>query len=203
MKSLYICLLLLPGFIPGSDNESWTLKKMKDGILVYNRHSNLSKFNDIRVEVDLPGTIDQLSAILLDVEKYPGWVYATKSSTMMKRVNDYEVIYYSEIGTPWPAANRDYYADMKVSIQRAAHTLYCESIGMKDYHPEKKDLVRVPMSKSQWSVTTLPGTRIHLQYILQLNPGGSIPAWILNDFACKAPLETFSNLRRKMEELNK
>ena len=86
MKSLYICLLLLPGFIPGSDNESWTLKKMKDGILVYNRHSNLSKFNDIRVEVDLPGTIDQLSAILLDVEKYPGWVYATKSSTMMKKI---------------------------------------------------------------------------------------------------------------------
>jgi len=138
MKSLYICLLLLPGFIPGSDNEAWTLKKMKDGIVIYNRHSNLSKFNDIRVEVDLPGTIDQLSAILLDVEKYPGWVYATKSSTMMKRVNDYEVIYYSEIGTPWPAANRDYYADMKVSIQRAAHTLYCESIGMKDYQPEKK-----------------------------------------------------------------
>lgn len=203
MKTLCVCLLLLPGFLPGSDKNAWTLKKEKDGMTIYNRHSETSKFNDIRVDMDLPGNVEQLAAILLDVDKYIDWVYATKSSTTMRKVSENEVIYYSEIGTPWPAANRDFYADMKVSFDAAARSFNVVSMGMKDYQPEKKDLVRIPSSRSVWTVTTETGNRIHLQYILQADPGGSIPAWILNTFATKAPMETFSNLKRKMEELNK
>jgi hypothetical protein len=203
MKTLCVCLFLLPGFLPGSDKNAWTLKKERDGMIIYNRHSEISKFNDIRVDIDVPGTVEQLAAILLDVDKYTDWVYATKSSTTMRKVSDNEVIYYSEIGTPWPATNRDFYADMKVNYNLAARSLNIVSMGMKDYQPEKKDLVRIPWSRGSWTVTTETGNRIHIQYILQADPGGSIPAWILNTFATKAPMETFSNLKRKMEELNK
>ena len=203
MKALYICLLFLPTFIPGSDKNEWTLKKEKDGMNIYSRHSDFSKFNDIRVDMDLPGTVEQLASILLDVSKYSKWIYATKSSTVMKKVNESEVIYYSEIGTPWPAANRDFYADLKIILNPVTHSMNVVSVGMKDYQPEKKDLVRIPMSKSFWSITSGLDKTIHLQYILQVDPGGSVPAWILNTFATRGPLETFSNLKKKMEDLNK
>jgi START domain len=188
--------------MPGNAYTGWTVKKEKDGIVVYSRHSELSKFNDIRVSMDLPGTVEQLSVVLLDVDKYTSWVYATKSSEMVKKITDNEVIYYAEVETPWPAANRDYYADVKATLHPENHTLIVESAGIKDYKPEKKDLVRVPMSKGHWIVTTTSGNHIHLDYILQLDPGGSTPAWVLNSFAAKAPLETFANLKKKMEELN-
>src|ERR1700722_18772611 len=110
MKTLCICLMFLPVLMPGSEKNVWTLKKEKDGMTIYNRHSDVSKFNDIRVDMDLPGTVEQLAAILLDVDRYTDWVYATKSSTTMKKVSENEVIYYSEIGTPWPTTNRDFYA---------------------------------------------------------------------------------------------
>jgi hypothetical protein len=202
MKSLITCLLLLPNLLPGNDYAGWTVKKEKDGIVVYSRHSELSKFNDIRVAMDLPGTVEQLSTVLMDVEKYPAWVYATKSCAMVKKINDNEVIYYAEVETPWPAANRDYYADVKATLHPESNSLTVESAGMKNYQPEKKDLVRVPMSKGHWLVTTTAANHIHLEYILQLDPGGSTPAWLLNTFAAKAPLETFANLKKKMEELN-
>ncbi len=202
MKSLITCLLLLPNLMPGNDYTGWTVKKEKDGIIVYSRHSELSKFNDIRVSMDLPGTVEQLSVVLMDVEKYPAWVYATKSSEMVKKINDNEVIYYAEVETPWPAANRDFYADVKATLHTENHSLIVESAGIRDYKPEKKDLVRVPMSKGHWIVTTTCANHIHLEYILQLDPGGSTPAWLLNSFAAKAPLETFANLKKKMEELN-
>jgi hypothetical protein len=203
MKALYFCLLYLPSFLPTSDKNDWTLRREKDGIDIYSRPSGCSKFNDIRVDMDLPGTIEQLAAILRDVNDYTDWVYATRTSTMVKKVSENEVIYYAEVGTPWPAANRDYYADLKIAINSANHSMNVSSVGMKDYQPEKKDFVRVPMSKGSWNVTTQSPNRIHLQYILQIDPGGSIPAWILNSFVAKAPLETFSNLKRKMEELNR
>jgi hypothetical protein len=183
--------------------NDWILKKEKDGINIYSRHSDISKFNDLRIEIDLPGNLSQLSSILLDVEKYPQWAYATKSSVLIKKISENEEIYYSEIEAPWPASNRDFYADMKVAIDDDSHSLTVTSVGMKDYQPEKKNLVRVPMSKAVWNISTKSDKTIHLQYILQVDPGGSIPGWILNIFGTKGPLETFENLKTKMELLNK
>src|SRR5580658_35239 len=99
MKALYFCLLYLPSFLPASGKNDWTLKREKDGIDIYSRPSDCSKFNDIRVDMDLPGTIEQLAAILRDVNDYTDWVYATRTSSMVKKVNENEVIYYAEVGT--------------------------------------------------------------------------------------------------------
>jgi hypothetical protein len=203
MKTPCLYLFFLLCVISWSDKNEWTLKKEKDGITIYSRHSEFSKFNDLRIEMDLPGTVAQLSVILMDVNRYSEWVYATKSSVLMKKISENEVIYHSEIGAPWPASNRDFYADVKALLNPVAQTLNVVSVGMKDYQPEQKDLVRVPMSKGLWNVTTESDKLIHLQYILQLDPGGSVPAWVLNAFATRAPIETFSNLKRKMEELNR
>ncbi|HXB32209.1 MAG TPA: START domain-containing protein [Puia sp.] len=203
MKALCVCLLYLPTFLPASNMKDWTLRREKDGIDIYSRPSDCSKINDIRVDMDLTGTVEQLAAIIRDVSGYTDWVYATRTARMIRKVNENEVIYYAEVGTPWPAANRDYYADVKITFNQADHSMNVVSVGMKDYQPEKKDLVRVPMSRGSWTVTTQSSRKIHLQYILQIDPGGSIPAWILNSFVAKAPLETFSNLKRKMEDLNR
>jgi hypothetical protein len=203
MKAFFICLLYLPTFLPASEKNDWTLRREKDGIDIYSRPSDCSKVNDIRVVMDLPGTIEQLAAILRDINGYTGWIYSTRSATMVKKVSENEIIYYAEVGTPWPAANRDYYADLKFTFNPANHSMNVVSYGMKDYQPEKKDLVRVPMSRGSWTVTTQSAGKIHVQYTLQIDPGGSIPAWIVNSFVAKAPLETFSNLKKKMEEINR
>jgi hypothetical protein len=202
MKALFICLVSVSSFLPASDRNQWTLRREKDGIDVYSRPSDYSKFNDIRVDMDLPGTIEQLATILRDVNGYTDWVYATRTATMIRKVNDNEFIYYAEVGTPWPAANRDYYADMKIAFNATNHSMNVVSVGMKDYQPEKKDLVRIPMSRGFWTVTTQSDSKIHLQYILQVDPGGAVPAWILNSFATKAPIETFTALKKKMQDLN-
>lgn len=186
-----------------SAQDNWVLKKDKDGIKISSRTSAYSKFNDIKVEMDLTGTVGQLAAILLDVEKYPEWAYATKSCTVIKKISNSEVIYYSEFDVPWPVSNRDLYADFKITIDSVSKSLKVSSVSVKDYEPEKRNLVRIPMSKGIWNVTTVSDKLIHLEYILIVNPGGSVPAWILNMFAAKGPMETFENLKQKMLLLNK
>ncbi|HET6255074.1 MAG TPA: START domain-containing protein [Puia sp.] len=202
MKALYLCLLYLPTFLPASDKNEWTLKREKDGIDIYSRPSDLSRCNDIRVDMDLTGTVEQLAAIIRDVDNYPNWVYATRTSNLIRKVSDNEVIYYAEVGTPWPAADRDYYADVKITFNPANHSMNIVSASLKNYQPEKKDLVRIPMSRGSWTVTTQSARKIHLQYILQIDPGGGVPGWLFNSFSTKAPIETFSSLKKKMEDLN-
>lgn len=186
-----------------SGSSDWVLKIQKNGINIYSRPSDISKFNDLKIEMDLPGTVSQLSSILMDFEKYPEWAYGTKSAVLVKKINDNEAIYYSEVGAPWPASNRDFYANVKVHLNADSGRLNVVSTGMKNYLPEKKNLVRIPMSHGTWNISTNPNKTMHLQYILQLDPGGSTPGWILNMFATKGPMETFGNLKRKLEVLSR
>jgi hypothetical protein len=202
LKSLQLALVLFFSRETLSAQNHWLLKKDKDGIKISTRLSSHSKFNDIKVEMDLPGNIYQLESILADVPKYTGWCYSTKQAVVVKKLNKNSLIYYSEINTPWPATNRDLYSFVEISVDSGLHTLKVVSLGKKDYRPVNKNLVRIPYSSAVWDVTTIPNKAIHLTYILEIDPGGSVPAWIMNLFATKAPFETFENLKHQMMLLN-
>ncbi|HEY4967620.1 MAG TPA: START domain-containing protein [Puia sp.] len=182
--------------------NNWTLQKEKDGIKISNRPSPTSSFNDVRVEVDLPGNIDQLAAILLDVNKYTEWAYATRKSELIKQLGPDKLIYYSEIEVPWPATDRYFYAQFELKKDPDGRSVRVVSTNVSYDGPVPKDLLKVPYSKGSWNVTQSSKQSIHVDYILELNPGGSLPAWVLNLFSSKGPLETFENIKRKMELLN-
>jgi hypothetical protein len=202
LKISCLCFILvhLAGSLPAQNN--WIIKRDKEGIKISTRHSDRSPFNDIKVEMDLPGNIYQLAAILLDVDQYTQWSYSIKKSSLIKKEGANRLIYYSEINAPWPATNRDLYANMQVTTDSAYQSLKVISVGEKNYQPANKNLVRIPYSKGVWEITTLTHKRIHLNYVLEVDPGGSVPAWIMNLFSTKAPMETFENLKNKMALLN-
>jgi hypothetical protein len=202
MKILFVLFVFVPFLSSTHELGKWEQVKDKDGIKMFTRHSETSKFNDIRIETELVGNLSQIASILIDVEKYPDWAYATKSCALIKKISDNEVIYYSEFSTPWPVSNRDLYAHCKITLDSVSHSLKVISVGMKDYQVENKNLVRIPFSNGSWDITATSDKTMHLEYVLELNPGGSVPAWVMNMFASKGPMETFLNLKLKMQQLN-
>ena len=199
-----LCWLILAIAVEGSvwAQNSWIVQKEKDGIKISNRRSATSAFNDVRVELDLPGNLDQLAAILLDVKKYREWAYATKEAFVVKQMGPNKLIYYSEIEVPWPATNRYFYAGFEIKKDPAGHSMQVVSTSIPFEAPVPKDLVKVTYSKGEWNVTTISKKSIHVNYTLELDPGGTLPAWVLNLFSTKGPLETFQNIRKKMIALN-
>jgi hypothetical protein len=182
--------------------NGWALDKEKDGIKISSRHAEASQFNDIRVELDLSGTVEQLAGILLDVNHYKDWSYATKKSILIKHLGPGKLIYYTEIEVPWPATNRCFYANFDMKENTAAHSVQVISENLPDYGSVSSDLMKVPFTKGVWNITTISKEKIHVDYVLELNPGGSLPAWVLNLFSTKGPLETFENIKKKMAALN-
>jgi hypothetical protein len=202
MKGIHLLFCVFVFVNSLSAQNGWAVQKEKDGIKISNRHSPTSSFNDVRVEVDLPGNIDQLSVILLDVNKYTEWAYATRKSVLIKQLAPAKLIYYSEIEVPWPATDRYFFADFELIRDPAGQNMKVVSSSIPYDAPAPKDLVKVPYSRGSWNVTQLSKKTIHVDYILELDPGGSLPAWVVNLFASKGPLETFENIRTKMKMLN-
>jgi hypothetical protein len=67
-------MLLFEVSLFGQNN--WILQKVKDGIKISTRHAVSSQFDDVHVEVDLPGNIEQMKSILIDISHYKDWSYA-------------------------------------------------------------------------------------------------------------------------------
>jgi len=58
----------------------------------------------------------------------------------------------------------------------------------------------VPHYKANWRVTMPTASTIQINYLLEIDPGGSIPAWIANSFADKGPYGTFSNIAEQLKK---
>ena len=65
-----------------------------------------------------------------------------------------------------------------------------------DYIPTKEDIVRLPFAKSELTVTPITSTQVKVRYVLDVDPGGEVPAWLVNIFAANTPWNTYVNFRK-------
>jgi len=189
------CLIFFVSAIskaPGQYN--WKLSKEKDGIKVYLAENPKSKFKNIKVECTLQGTFDKLIAILTDIEHLKDWVYNTKISYLVKKISPYDLYYYTETHIPWPMSNRDVVVHLKIMKDSLQRFIRITSISENRFIPEKEDKVRIVYSHVNWYVTMPTVKTISVIYTFEADPGGSLPAWVVNSFADKGPYESFKKL---------
>ena len=191
-----VCLFLLSTFITVTaySQYSWRLSKDKDGIKVYESEIKNSNFKSIKVECVLPGTYDKLMAILSDVSRHKDWVFHSKTSNILKRNSPYDFYYYTETSMPWPMSNRDAVVHLTMNRDSLNRFLKVTATGVPNFIAEKNGKVRVPRSSVNWYVTMQSATSINIVYTFEADPGGSMPAWLVNMFADKGPYESFKKL---------
>ena len=196
-----LTILLLVLKITGSYAQTdWKLKKEKDGIKVYISPVSDSKFKAIKVECEINASASQLVKALLDIKNCTEWVDHTKSCALIKQVSPSELYYYSEVNIPWPAQNRDFVAHLTVHQDPQTKVITIDGPAVPGFVPVKQGIVRIHSSKGLWIITPLNKSKVKVDYTLQVDPGGNIPAWLVNMLAGESPLKSFQNLRT---ELNK
>jgi hypothetical protein len=173
--------------------DRWELKKSANGISVYQKDSE-SKFKTVKVHAVLNGNKAKLVKILQAVERNPDWVYATKRSYLIEKITDSNLIYYAETALPWPMKNRDQPIHMIIYPESADSILTITTIGEPDRLPENRGQVRIRTFSATWKVKSRNPDQIEIDYILNVDPSGSVPAWLVNMFVSKGPYETFSKL---------
>ena len=176
------------------------LKKDKDSIKVYTCASEHLKFKSIKATFTVNARLSQLVAFVLDVNNYCDWQYNTIHASLLKKINEQEVIYYTEIAGPWPVSNRDMIVDLKFSQDAKTKVVTIVMKSVPQWAPEKKHIVRVPMSLATWTVVPLSSSLLKVEYFIQIDPGGSVPAWMINMVAAQAPYESFKNLKDKIHQ---
>jgi len=188
----FLCLI-----VHACEATEWKLKKETRTMKIFTTNEDNSSYKSVKVECTVNAKFAQVIAALFDLDRQHEWVYNNKSSKLLKHVSDNELIYYSEVNVPWPCTNRDFIAHLKVT-QPAPDVVNIESHSEPNYLPEKDGLVRVKSSSSHWVLTAIGNNQLKIEYTIQFDPSGSVPAWLTNAFVTKGPYETFDKLQDRI-----
>lgn len=201
----FLVMIFLPTFAASNalaQEQPCKLRKDKDDIKVYACHTDTSRLKSIRAEMILSDiTASELKAYLMDVDNYVTWQYNLQEAQVLERINDSEVIMRTVIDAPWPVSNRESITRMTARVNEESDELKVEGKVIAHDYPPDKGLVRVPFSRSSWSVSVVNGNDLKVSYFLNVDPGGSIPAWLVNLAVAEGPYESFRNLKRQLSEV--
>jgi hypothetical protein len=199
-KVFFIFLLLVLKMNPASGQNNWKLSAEKEGIKIYTSMVTDSKIKAIKVECDLNATPSQLVALVMDVNTAPDWVYHVKSAKLVKQISPAELYYYSEVSLPWPAKNRDFVAHLTVGQNPDTKVVTIDGPAVPGFVPIKRGIVRIDNSIGKWIITPLGPDQLHVEYSIHVDPGGALPAWLVNVFATDAPLQIFRSLKSQLQK---
>jgi hypothetical protein len=174
------------------------LKRDSDGIKVYTCKSDDDKFKSLKAEFVLENvSIEKLESFLRAVDNYPSWQYNMTEAKVLERQDANKLIYRSEIDAPWPLEDRELIMSFW-SDKTQADYVYFFMENSSFVYPLDEDIIRVPFMKGQWRVKQGANNTLFIEYFLRINPGGTVPAWLVNIAMADGPHHSFRNLKQQI-----
>jgi len=181
--------------LPVFGQDDCALKLDKDSIQVYTCPRMDSRYKTVKATFLLNASLGELANAILDVGRYGDWQYKTQSVKVLKQVSEREVVYYTRVEAPVLTQDRDFVIRLTVDPDRMTKGLVVEAVSLPEYLPPVEDVVRVPYSRARWNIVPIEKRKLSVEYTIDIDLGGSVPAWMVNVVAPKAPYETFNALR--------
>jgi len=181
-------------------DNSWDLKKDADGIKVYTRKISTSDFKELRCQFRVEASLSAIVNLLTDVDHFPDWIYKCIEANEIRKVNPVEGYSYQLFDAPWPLDDRDIVTFGKVLQDQKTKVVTVSSVVNTTLFPEKKGIVRIKKFHSKYTLTPSGNGWVEVDYEMGSEPGGIVPAWLVNLVAVKGPFETHKRLIELLEK---
>lgn len=196
-STIYIFCFIFPllNFNAAKEEEPWQLKKDESGVTVYTRDVKDSKFKELKSDVQVKTSLSSVIALLSDCDSYTQWVYRCGASKILKKNSETDYIHYQTLLAPWPVDDRDFIINVKVTQDPVSKVVYQKATSIPDFISVESHFVRIKEFKSVWTITPLKNGFVNVGYQLLVDPGGNIPAWLVNLAVVDGPFQTAFHLK--------
>lgn len=181
----------------GSGNTlAWELEKDEDGIRVHTREVSGSDFREFKAVTRVKASLRAIVALALDAGACPSYINTCTEGKLVEKVSDTDIYVYSYNDAPWPVADRDavVHSVLKQDPYRKVVTVRMKAV--PDRIKEKKGVVRVRMIEAEWRFTPIDKETTEVFYRVRSEPGGDLPAWLVNMVVVDQPFNTLSAMKR-------
>ncbi|MGR3293817.1 MAG: START domain-containing protein [Candidatus Scalindua sp.] len=183
-----------------AEEEEWHLTYEADGINIYRRVTEGSKFLEFKAEGNLRGTMSEYVSAILDIDEHSDWAPRCLEARSIDKINDRELILYAVFAGVWPTADRDYTARMSIASEPNVLTVRIdvERVEPPSTSPVTTDRVHIPYLKSCWIFEQISQDCTRVELHAHVDPGGWIPAWLVNWGYRKIPYQFLKNLESQV-----
>ena len=178
----------------------WKLKKDKNDLRVYVRDNPSSPIKELKMKFSVEASMQAIVVLLQDVAAIPEWVYKCPEANSLKKVNKSIEYYYTLADFPWPLDDRDMIVKNVMIQDSITKVVRSESYNEPKFIPKKKGIIRIPKLHLWWEFTPRGKGIVDVEYFLSSDPGGMIPAWIINMAIDQGPLQTIKAFRKALKK---
>jgi hypothetical protein len=195
---VWILIGAIPGFAQASD---WEIIAESDGIIVSRRPVQGRGFPQLRAVGEVPGTPYEVLAVLLDVSTHVRWLPDCVESRSLREPDTWRYIIYTRTDAPWPVSDREAIIENEVIFvdPPSKVKLTFEAIAAPEV-PHARGTIRMRSVKGYYSIEAIDARRSLVQYEIDADPAGALPAWLIAMQSTRNPYQTVAGLRRHLNE---
>jgi len=181
--------------LPVFAEDGWILRKDSDGIVVYTRPVKGTEYSQFRAITKVKTTLFSVLAMWADPDTYTDWMFNCKAASLLKKETRQVYITYIVSAVPWPLLNRDNILQADTSQDEVTGKITIILTGKPDFIPKVKNMIRVVQTYGKVELMPLEGGEVEVVFEFFMNPGGLIPAPIINLTIIDFPFFTLKKLR--------
>ena len=193
LLSLFFSFTLIQG-------QEFKLIKNEDDIQIFKRDVKESNLHEFRAVTKINSSVSSLIALMSDAESFPKWMPSCTEARTIKKRTPFSRYNYIVNKAPWPMKNRDMIVFSRLTANPLTKSVKIKMKGVKDYLPEKKGLVRVAELKGFWQFTPMGDGETEVIYQIFTDPGGKVPAMLVNTKSGEMPFITIKNMKKIIME---
>ena len=178
----------------------WQLKTTAEGISVYTRKVEGSPILEFKSAMIVDAPVAKIIPVFEDEKRLTSWYYQCIHSELVKDEGPQNKILYIVLHLPWPVTQRDCVFRRSKSTNEKNSSISYSIQALPELLPVKKGKIRVLMINGLWRLTSLPDGKTEIYFQQHVNPGGSIPAFLVNQMAVDTPFHSLKTLRQLIME---
>lgn len=194
--------LLALGFVPAIPSRAadWEAITERDGIVVSRRPVEGRGFPQLRAVGEVQGTPYEILAVLLDVPAHVKWLPDCMESRTLRRLDAWRYIIYTRTDAPWPVSDREAVIENEVIFLEPPRKVKVtfEALPAADI-AQASGTVRMTYLNGYYSIEAIDDRRSLVQYELDADPAGFLPAWLVTYQSTRNPLQTIAGLRARLQ----
>jgi hypothetical protein len=190
-----LCLLALSSFSLAYNFETVT---NEDGIIVSKAWIEEKGVYRVKVETQVSYSIDSMLLMNTSPKSWTTWMPNVLHAEFIEP-GEQEYIVHIQYESPWPVTNRESVTLGQVTKDATSGMVQLSFNTIKNEVPLSSDFERIPEISGFWQFTPLENNQVNVHYEVMVDPGGSVPKWLVNLESIKIPHQTVIKMLENIE----
>jgi len=176
----------------------WEKVSDRDGIVVSRWERPGADLFAFKAEAVVDSPIAKVANVILDTDRQKEWVPNLGEARRVREISPTSRVQYLHIETPFVVKDRDFVVKGQAEYKPEEPSLFLHFASTEDEAAPPTNKVRGEIHASSYRLEPIEGgakTRVTL--LVNVDPKGTVPRWIVNLFQKSFPRQTLKALRKQ------